>query len=728
MTTPPSPAPGKDQAAQPNPNPGGGAPHAAAPPPDAGSGPGQQATPGGGANQGGAGTPTPQSSTTAPDPARVKQVDSAEQLWANRQTNVQAERARKREDMLSAQVTHADRMGDLVSGDKIVNVTVPGFHRETASAYRVRADVLERPYVPTTKFEALQVATGSSRLVVVRGRPGIGKFAALLNCMADGRGDVVVIQLSGETDLRRLDPAQLPRCSAIVLENLTQDHVGQLAATVDGLAGALQPDCWLGFTVTGELPLPRALDEVVVDIGEPPSAREVFEKHLSAGAPDREMFGHIVAKVAPRLAGSSLSRAALLARNLADIASIDEVDAIVQRWSDLPPEHVQWFNSLPDVRAHCMAVALAVFDGLPREEVSGAAEQLVARIGLRGRARQANPFTSDTGVPLQTLRAETAPGTISVYEGDLPMTVLRYEDGAYPWLVLEHVWNELDTARPHLVSWLRDLGGHHNPDVRTAAAVAVGVLARNSFDHLYAQIIGSWADAPEMVRRESATFALGPLLRDDRLRRTVDEIVEGWVTNNEQPLTQATAARAFGTETGRARFLRSMRMLAVLAEVEHIDVAIAVAMTLGDFVLHGTTVMTGRVLDDIRGWVRGRKYWPRLAGRLAFLRLTYLRAEPVPDGTPDGVQQNPKLRSVPTLLILASQDQRIAEGVVELWADSLNAAESTYKMRASLARWAATVDGHRAARAVLAEVVRHIALDPRVATIIRREPALADLL
>lgn len=113
---------------------------------------------------------------------------------------------------------------------------------------------------------------------------------------------------------------------------------------------------------------------------------------------------------------------------------------------------------------------------------------------------------------------------------------------------------------------------------------------------------------------------------------------------------------------------------------------------------------------------------------MAFLQLTYLRAELAPDGLPDGVQHDPKLRSVPTLLILASWDQRIADAVVELWVDSLQAAESTYKMRASLARWTATIGGNRAARTVLVDVVRRAARDPRVATIIRREPQLADLL
>ena len=43
------------------------------------------------------------------------------------------------------------------------------------------------------------------------------------------------------------------------------------------------------------------------------------------------------------------------------------------------------------------------------------------------------------------------------------------------------------------MTWLRELGGHPNPDVRVRAASAVGVLATRAFDFVLPRIIGPWA-------------------------------------------------------------------------------------------------------------------------------------------------------------------------------------------------------------------------------------------
>jgi hypothetical protein len=305
--------------------------------------------------------------------------------------------------------------------------------------------------------------------------------------------------------------------------------------------------------------------------------------------------------------------------------------------------------------------------------------------------------------------------------------VLRYVRPGYPRWVLEYAWAELDTARPHLVAWLRELGGHHNADVRTAAAVAVGVLARKAFDFVFAQIIGGWAGSGNVELRESASLALGPPSRDPHLRSTVDNLLEGWIADNDLPLQQATAARTFGSEAGRARFFRSLERLEKLATIDHIDVAIAVAMSLGDMVLHGSPATTRRVLQTVETWVRGRRQL-RLVGQLAFLRLTYLRDEPAPvGGRLDGARDR-SLRMIPTLLILVSQDPEIGGQTVRLCADGLTPAETQHRMRASLVLWAEATDSHPAARAVLVELLRRVAAhSPRAATVLRREPVLAAL-
>ena len=112
--------------------------------------------------------------------------------------------------------------------------------------------------------------------------------AGLPRCCASSpvvRPKSVVLRLHPRTDLRTLAPKHFNDAHAVILENLTEDHLDQLDDyEIDRLRDELA-DRWLGFTVAASVGLPAALTALVVDIGEPPPADEVFRQHFRAAQP-----------------------------------------------------------------------------------------------------------------------------------------------------------------------------------------------------------------------------------------------------------------------------------------------------------------------------------------------------------------------------------------------------------------------------------------------------------
>jgi hypothetical protein len=736
------PSAGGDPARPPTPSPQPNAPVGAPQQPHGAAvaaGPPHQHTPAAGPGQQGSGPdvvaslPDPPSPSVSPGQERARQVDDAQRQLANSTSAAHQERGRQAVDELSGHPTVDGLFGDLVAGDKteIFNL-FPGLRGTKVGAYRLPVETVSRPYVPASGFDALLSAIDDRRLIIVRGRPGTGKSAALVHALTRGADDVSVMKLDTTTDLSTLVPAQLSDCQAIVLYDLTANQLDKLDEdTVDRLSAELAAaNRWLGLTITDDLPITLSVETAVVEIGDPPSPRAVFDCHLEAGLESCRAREQLVSEpavaqlLADELTGSTtLGRAARLAQMLSPFHPVPEgLAAIVRARIDdrAHDECVQWFRTLPSTRAHCTALALAVLNGLPRAEVTAAADRLMELISPTPDRPEPgpvpNPFAPDSGVPLATLRAATRPGTLSAVEGDYRVTELRYLDPLFPAWVLRHTWDEHDSARPHVVTWLKELGGHHNQDVRTRAAAAVGVLATQAFDFVYAQIIGNWAREEDPDLRESAALALLPSSRDEELRDTVATLVQGWVGDDDRPLLQATAARTFGGDAGLTRPSNSLRQLAALAEVDHVDVAISVARSLGELVVQGTAALAGRVLTEIIRWVGGRRPELRLVGRLAFLRLTYLRGAP----TPAGEKADAAFRPVPTLLVLALRDRRFVGQLTWLWMDGLNSADAHRWVRVSLTSWAEAVEKHPPARAAFVELMQAAAVDGRTAAIIVR--------
>lgn len=689
----------------------GGAPDTAAKPPSA--------------------TPPPK-----PDPSpaqqRAKDVAEAGRRLADAGSPAQqAELNRARSDF---QVDNVGR--DVVGGDSYTyNYEI--FHgRDNTEfrAYRVTPEELEQPFVPAPGFDELAETVGGHRLVAVRGQAGTGKASALLKALTQILpDDAPILRLEPGTDLTALSCERLPPGAAVVLYDLSGRDAVQLDSfTVERLAAELeQHRCRLGITLGDDVVLRPVARLAVADLDTGPTPRQVFDKHLSAllvsapAARSRLLDDAEVQKLLDeQLTGTvSLDRAARLAEALARAKDDPPVAAATVRTrlsAHAFEECVQWFRDLPGLRAHCMAIALAVLNGLPREIVSSAADRLETLIAppadTAAPGPAADPFAPATGVPLSVLRAEATSGVTSTPQGDLPIMALRFVHAEYSAWVLRHVWREHDSARPAVVQWLGELGGHVNRSVRVRTATAVGVLALEAFDFLYSRIIGVWAQDADPDIRDSAAIALWLPASDERLRDVVRTIVQDWSADGTRAWIQATAARTFGGSAGLARPSNSLRQLSVLAEIDNINVAVAVATSLGEMVMQGTVALAGRVLAEVDGWIRQANQERRLVGRLAFLQMSHLR------GAPATMRERPgSAESLPTLLLLTMCDRRLLDQLASLWTDGLNSSDVHTWIGESLTEWAGAVESHVEARAVFVDVMARSAADRRTGTILARK-------
>lgn len=642
----------------------------------------------------------------------------------------QREEMRRARDELKVEGSVA---GDVFGGDSYTyNYTV--FHgRDNAEfrAYRVTPEESAQPFVPPPGFDKLTVTVRSHRLVVIRGKTGRGKASALLQALTEILPDEApIMRLEPGTDLTALSCERLPSGAAVVLYDLSGRDVAKLDSfTVERLTAELeQHDCRLGLTISDDVALRPASRLAVVELSTGPTPRQVFDKHLAAllvSAPaaraqlldDPEVRKLLEEQFANP---ATLNQAAQLAEALSQAKDDPAPAATVRKRlnAHASEECVQWFRDLPGLRAHCMAIALAVLNGLPRETVSSAADRLETLIApppdLVGPSPVSNPFAPATGVTLSVLRAEATSSVTSAGTRAVPIMALRFEHAEYPGWVLQHVWREHDSARHAVVTWLSELGGHDNRSVRVRTATAVGVLGLDAFDFICGQIIGGWAQDEDPDVRDSAAIALGVPASDTRLEDTVRTLVQGWSTTGNG-LLQATAARTYGESAGLARPSTSLRQLATLAEAKDIDVAIAVAISLGEMVMQGTAALAGRVLAEVDRWIRQSNRERRLVGRLAFLQMTYLRGAPTALGERPGSNE-----SLPTLLLLAIGYPKLTDQLALLWADGLNSADVHRLVGDSLSAWARAVDPHPEARTRFVDLMRQNATDPRTGAILAR--------
>jgi hypothetical protein len=617
-------------------------------------------------------------------------------------------------------------IGSMYSGNTIYQLLF-GQGPAQVRANRISPEELTAPFEPSPGAERLAAMITGYPFVVLYGPRGYGKCATLLWALRRQADDEPeLFYLDPSTDLATFSCDQIPEHAIMIIQDMPDSAVDRLdEVTVKRIESELRAGSRRLAITTARAAAGAAHTSgfLIAELATRPEPRQVVSKHLTklllgTGLGKADVLGWpgVDALVAGLDSDSSLADAARLARLLARADRDDpgKVAALVrEQMNEYADEKVaQWFRKLTSRRARCMAISLAVLNGQSRALIAHEAALLERRIMPSPDAPNApapdDPLADSATVSPSLLDARVVSETVPTEHGLIVIDAMRYREPGYPGQVLRYVWRTYDGARAAIVGWLRELGASNSLAVRVRAASATGVLACQALDFLCDQVISRWALSNNEEVRNSAAIALGPAADDPVLRATIRSLVDGWAREDSDWRLRATAARAYGRTVGLASPSASLKGLARLAEANNLDVSVAVANSYCELILEGTGPLAVRVLTEVQQLAEERMREKQAAGRLTLLGLSSTR------GAPPGLDDHQdRLRSWPTLLIMALGNSRLAEPAARLWRLALNDQEIGAMARESLDEWAEAAEGSGELRHSLVQFLLWIAADTR---------------
>jgi hypothetical protein len=579
--------------------------------------------------------------------------------------------------------------GDVVTGTKIeLNLA-----DKSVLVAELSIDLLEPvryAFVEPPNWAATTRRFAETRTVILRGRAGDGKDAAAIRLLT---GEVQTIyHLDPGIDVTGL-PESITKLTA--REGRDERGIGFLLCqptdarklrgyTFHALESALTAaNARLVVTMRPEiLPADTELENYVIDLVEPSvSRRQIVLSHLSWRCNDEEALANLLANAGVESLVGELVDGGHTCQSAADLASIinsERTDeglvniARIRERRRRQRDHAfdVWFDGLRGADERSFAIALAVLDGLPYEDVADAARRLRAKLepsqplvvsgGAKPELRVARRDLLQTSTRrlLDTVRAVECDEKARYSYGLVPVRVVTYRDELYPKRILERVWRG-HQIQPTVLSWLYELILSQSEQVRYFAANAVGLLARFSFDYVRTSSLERWAASKDARLREAAAYAMREPAADPRLTACVTRVVSGWFADEGFPFRQATAARAFGVDVGQPDRATAIDRLGRLATVDDYDVCVAIGDALADFVLDDTDRMAPQVCMALLEWIDDPNRVR--SAELAFLILasTVVTWEPVDDKGTEVMW--------PTLLRLAGEIDGLWDSLSRLW-------------------------------------------------------------
>ncbi|PPA57287.1 hypothetical protein [Micromonospora chalcea] len=652
--------------------------------------------------------------------------------------------------------------GDQVGRDKYV-VMLGG--RERTPLQRL-SPMLTNPvrhaFVEPAEWPRMRGACAEKRIVILRGARGAGKTATAIRLL-QSPSDRRVFNLDQNVDLQRLghwleldgeSENPLPSGAGFLLcepagWGATRGWMlQQLHVVLDRI------DARLVLTVGADAALAdQDLMEFVVDLGDPPGHADVLARHLSwrlrtsqEGADAERLSSQMLAD--PDLLaytrelfvpGTPLKVAADLALVISqqlDGGAVD-VDRLRARMADRLTEDFDiWFGGLPDVPSRCLAIALAVLNGLSYEVVVRAARRLAERLdgppeGGAGGDRQApwrDPFGLTRRERERLLRARSRQTDIRSPWGNVRADVLEYVDDGYAQMVLEHVWRQYQ-IHDELLEWLHDLADDRgSEEVRVWAGTALGLLSTYAFEAVLTRVLRPMAlDEQRYWLRDVVAYALRVPAEDARWRPLVENVVAGLYGNPALPVGQATAARIHGVSLGPLNTRAALAALDRLAVIDDFRVANGIGDSLADVLLQDEEHNAPLVLSRISSWLNDRRR--NVAGQYVFLWLAKsLRAEAgageltgAEAGDRPGAAGPDQSNYWPTLLLLADRHPQLRVVLVDMWQAVLNAGTFSNLTEQALTGWAAMAEAdHWVGTAFIRMLTDVAARSDRTRQLIRR--------
>ncbi|MFG3587893.1 hypothetical protein [Streptomyces sp. NPDC047990] len=618
--------------------------------------------------------------------------------------------------------------GDMVGGDKYV-VLLGGTRRKLRLLSPLIAERVRFAYCDPSDLPAAREALARQRLLILRGGVGHGKSGMAARLLL-GACQGPLYHLDGDVDLTSLadqlenDSGVIEPGAGFLLER--PDDIASLnREAYEKVQGALiEADAWMAVTVeTGEL----ADGELLVgvrDLTDVPDHLEIVRAHLRWRLGDREA-DRLLAREATRDVVTDLLGDLPACREAGELATAMieqydllgtvDLDRLRKQRARLKAEDFEiWAEGLPDPATRSFAVALAVLNGLPQEDVAEAARSLRKRLEddspyLRmpapdGRlARSRDLFEIPRRRLLLRLRAHERP-----LPGGEPGRILEYKDPSYARRVIVHAWTQYE-AQSEILDWLRELVVHPSEQVRVyAAASGLGVLAAESYRTIERRVLAPWAYSGVALRRSAVAYALSVAVQTPWVREQTAALAEGWCAQ-DRPAARATAARVFGLG---AVSDRPIEELARLLAVDSVMVAVAVGCALADLVAADPD-LTGSVLWMLR--TRAEEHSSSRAAMLAFLIVA---AQVVVETK--GVEPDAVLPEWPTLLHLAHRRHELRDPFVRLWCGALNESSFHDEAEQVIEAWARLAEQDSELREMFRMLVGAIAHeDERAGRILR---------
>jgi hypothetical protein len=643
--------------------------------------------------------------------------------------------------------------GDFVQGDQVLGSKLL-FHLyggERPVRSRLLSDEVTAPvrhaFVEPRGWDELRVRSARHCLLIVRAEPGSGRFAAALQLLMCLQHESF-FELNAEVDLDRLNDTlvELPAPGSgagpgFLLHEPVQET--RLAARiVRGLESELRRTrATLVVTVGRDVPIEDDLLEYVLDLPPAPAPADILRAHLEWRMPDRveqellrddvRQFLATVLTQATTCAESALL-ATIMWEELGGLAI--DLDRVRMRHATRGQDGISnWFEGLPDLETRSTAIALAVFNGLPYEEIVRTARRLLLKMERRARpfpvSGPSTPVTTDSrwrdpfSVPLRArttrLRAEVEDGRP---EGQRRAPVLRlaYRDVDYPPRVLWLAWNEYEVQEV-LLEWLLDvIDDRSSQDALYQAAAALGFLAKQSFPYLRRHLFDDWAQSEVALHRDVVAVALRVAARDPEVNPAVEQFTENLFRRTDDPRAQATAARIYGlgSRTSDAASAPVREIAVALARLDRLavinekdfdpdegwEVRSAIANSLISLILDADSESVYvQVLQLLLRWDDDPKR--RDLAYFAFVIIANGIVRTVRN------QENDEAAVWPDLLRMADLDARVRAPLLLLWREALQVPFLHVVAARVLRDWAAQAERDLEIRAAFARFVRALGAD-----------------
>ncbi|MCH0564486.1 hypothetical protein [Streptomyces sp. MUM 2J] len=570
--------------------------------------------------------------------------------------------------------------GDMVGGDKYV-VVLGGHRRRLRVLSPLIAERVRFAYCATADLPDARDALTRQRLLILRSAAGYGKSAMAVRLLLGAcRG--AVYHLDSGVDFASLaeqlenGSGAIERGAGFLLER--PEDIGNLGReTYEKVQGALsQADAWMVVTVAaGELADGELLAGVK-NLTDAPQPLEVVRAHLRWRLGERNA-DRLLAREDVRDMIAELVGGVPACRQSGDLAAVMieqydlhggvDLDRLREHRARLEAEDFEiWAEGLKDTGARSFALALAVLNGLSREDVAQAARSLRERLeddgpylrapGPDGRpVRSRDLFETPRRRQLQHLRAQERDKP-----GGEPGLIIEYKDPGYARRVILQAWTQYE-IQGELLDWLGELVVHPAEQVRVyAAASGLGVLAAESYGYIERRVLVPWARSDSALRRTAVAYALSVACQNPWVREQATALVGGWYAD-ERPQVQAAAARVHGLGAVSGR---PVEELARLFTVDNVTVAVSAGCALADLVADDPDT-AGSVLPMLRDRAGDHR-----AGRAAVLAFLIVAAQVVVE-TKD-VEPGAAVPEWPTLLYLAHRRPELRDSFVWLWRAALN--------------------------------------------------------